>query len=63
MSGMSGRYDLKRDSAGWTVFDRWTGRAVVLGLVPQIGLAFGNAEERVRELNRRGDPEDRRILQ
>lgn len=35
----------------------------MLGLVPQIGLAFGNAEERVRELNRRGDPEDRRILQ
>jgi hypothetical protein len=60
---MSAHFDLRRDAAGWTVFDRWTGKTVVLGLTAQIGLAFANAEELVRKLNERGDPEERRILQ
>jgi hypothetical protein len=34
---------------------------VVIGSVPQVGLAF--AEELMRKLNERGDPEERRILQ
>jgi hypothetical protein len=36
---------------------------VVIGLVPQVGLGLANAEELVRKLNERGDPEERRILQ
>ncbi len=60
---MAAHYDLKRDAAGWTVFDRWTGRAVVIVLVPQTGLAFASAEDLVRKLNSRGDPENRKILQ
>lgn len=60
---MSAHFDVKRDAAGWTVFDRWTGKTVVIGLVPQVGLALANAEELMRKLNERGDPEERRILQ
>jgi hypothetical protein len=61
---MSAHYDLKRDTAGWTVFDRWTGRPVVIALVPQVGLSFAAAVQVVDKLNRRGgDPADRKILQ
>lgn len=60
---MSAHFDLKRDEIGWTVFDRWTGRAVVLALVPQIGLGLSRAEELVRKLNQRGEPDERKIMQ
>ena len=60
---MSAHFDLRRDGAGWTVFDRWTGKTVVIGSVPQLGLALADAEELVRKLNARGDPDERRILQ
>jgi len=59
---MSAQFDLKRDTAGWTVFDRWTGKAVVIAFIPQVGLGFANAEALVRALNQRGGG-DRRILQ
>jgi hypothetical protein len=60
---MSAHFDLRRDAAGWTVFDRWTGRPVVMGSVPQVGLDLPNAEELVRRLNQPGGPGKRRILQ
>ncbi len=60
---MSAQFDLRRDFSGWTVFDRWTGKPVVLGLTSQIGLRQEDAEEVVRQLNLRRDHDDRRILQ
>ena len=60
---MTGHFDLKRDAVGWTVFDRWTARPVVIAWAPQIGLTLADAEALVRELNGRGDPERRIILQ
>lgn len=63
MCVMSAHYDLKRDADGWTVFDRWTGKAVVIAFVPQVGLPFAAAEDVMHKLNRSGDPGDRKILQ
>ena len=60
---MSAHFDLRRDAAGWTVFDRWTGRPVVVTLIPQIGLALASAEALVRRLNQPGGSGNRRILQ
>lgn len=60
---MSAHFDIKRDAAGWSVFDRWTGKTVVLGSIAQIGLAFVNAVELARKLNEGGEPEERKILQ
>jgi hypothetical protein len=60
---MAFRYDARRDALGWTVFDRWTGRAVVLARAPQVGLTCAEAEELVGRLNGRGLAGDRSILQ
>jgi hypothetical protein len=60
---MSVRYDLRRDTVGWTVFDRWTGKPVVLAGSLQSGMSWIEAEELVRRLRRRRDEGDRSILQ
>lgn len=60
---MSLQYDIRRDSIGWTVFDRWTGRIVVLAKAEQYGLTWREADDLVERLNRRGLSGDRSILQ
>jgi hypothetical protein len=57
------QYDARRDSEGWTVFDRWTGKTVVLTGVAQIGLAWLEADDLADRLNHRGQGGDRRVLQ
>ena len=60
---MPSQFDLRRDATGWTVFDRWTGQPVVIGLVSQSGLNLAEAEDLVRRLNGRSDGDDRTVLQ
>jgi hypothetical protein len=57
------QYDCRRDATGWTVFDRWTGRVVILGGVPQVGLARPSADALAGSLNKRRLDGDRTILQ
>ena len=57
------QYDTRRDSRGWTVFDRWTGRAVIIGGAEQTGLDWIAADELVERLLRRRLAGDRSILQ
>lgn len=57
------RYDSRRDSAGWTVFDRWTGHAVALRGAEQSGLTWIEAENLIERLARRAPGGDRSILQ
>jgi hypothetical protein len=57
------QYDVRRDPHGWTVFDRWTGEAVVLSGAAQAGMAWLDAEDLIERLNRRRAQGDRSILQ
>jgi hypothetical protein len=52
------RYDMRRDLAGWTVYDVWTGQPVVIAERPQTCLERQDALELVTMLNdqvRRGN--------
>jgi hypothetical protein len=60
---MTVQYDTRRDDLGWTVFDRWTGRVVVLQGADQVGLPWADADDLVERLNRRRLEGDREILQ
>jgi hypothetical protein len=60
---MQQQFDLKRDAAGWTVFDRWTGETVVLAHARQEHLTWTEASDVLRRLQSRGGEGDRRILQ
>ena len=60
---MALQFDTRRDAKGWTVFDRWTGRAVILGPAAQEGLPFVAAADLAHKLNRRRLDGDRTILQ
>jgi len=57
------QYDCRRDDHGWTVFDRWTGRIVILQHSAQIGLDWSAANSLAARLNRRRLDGDRSILQ
>ncbi len=57
------RYDSRRDPLGWTVFDRWTGRPVVLLHCKQSGMTWIEAEDLIGRLGRRAEAGDRSILQ
>ncbi len=57
------QFDARRDGNGWTVFDRWTGQAVVLNGAEQMGLGWIDADELVERLNRRRREGDRSIFQ
>jgi len=60
---LSVQYDTRRDSRGWTVFDRWTGHVVVLTGAAQSGLSWVDADELAERLNRRRFDDGRNILQ
>jgi hypothetical protein len=57
------QFDTRRDDHGWSVFDRWTGRVVVLNGADQAGLAWVDADDLVERLNYRRLDGDRSILQ
>jgi hypothetical protein len=57
------QYDCRRDAKGWTVFDRWTGKVVVLAGEEQAGLDRPKADDLVDRLNQRRLDGDRSILQ
>jgi hypothetical protein len=57
------RYDIREDDAGWSVFDLWTGEAVVIGLTPQTGMDIQDADELADLLNLRASRGERAILQ
>ena len=59
---MAPQFDLRRDAAGWTVFDRWTGQTVIIEQVRQEGLTWEDASDVVRRLESRSGDGDRRIL-
>ena len=60
---MNIQFDTRRDPHGWTVFDRWTGRPVVVAWTAQQGLAFMDADDLAHRLNQRRHSGDRTILQ
>lgn len=60
---MANHYDIRRDGLGWTVFDRWTGMAVVLNWAAKSGLTYPEARDLAAMLNERGSSGDRSILQ
>ena len=57
------RYDMRKDPAGWTVFDVWTGHAVVIAGQVQHGLERDSALELVDLLNDQTRRGDRVVLQ
>lgn len=57
------QYEARRDEAGWTVFDRWTGMTVILDRAPLTGLPGVLADEFVERLNARQERGDRTIRQ
>lgn len=57
------QYDTRRDARGWTVFDRWTGKPVVVCGAEQTGLDWIVADELVERLLLRRLDGERRILQ
>lgn len=50
---MRERYDIRRDPRGWTLYDRFTGEAVVIATVTQAGLSHVDAIEMADMLNQR----------
>lgn len=60
---MAIHYDTKRDPQGWTVFDRWTGEAVVLAGAEQAGMAWLDADDLIQRLNRHHAKGARSLLQ
>ncbi len=52
---MTGRFDLRQDAEGWTVFDTVTCETVATVAAPRIGSLPVNAEELVLLLNRRAE--------
>lgn len=59
---MTVQFDTQRDDHGWTVFDRLTGRPVVIGLAVQCGLSFLDADDLADRLNRRRLAGDRSLV-
>jgi hypothetical protein len=57
------RYDMRKDLAGWTVFDVWTGQPVVIGGRVQNCLEREAALELVTMLNDQARRGDRVVLQ
>lgn len=57
------RFDIRPEGGGWTVFDCWTGQAVVFQGVVQIRLRLDEAYEMADLLNRRVAKGVRKIYQ
>lgn len=57
------RYNRKRDLAGWTVFDVWTGQPVVIADRLQSCLELVDANTLLKMLNEQARRGDRVVLQ
>ena len=57
------RYDIRRDSEGWTVFDLFTGEPVVIEMVPQTGLDIQDADELAELLDHKTFKDERALRQ
>jgi len=57
------RYDIREDSEGWTVFDLFTGEAVVINMVTQTGLDIQDADELAELLDHRTFKNERALRQ
>jgi hypothetical protein len=57
------RFAIRRDRAGWTVFEVWTGEAAVIAMVPQDALSEEDARHTADLLNRRARAGDRSVPQ
>jgi hypothetical protein len=57
------RFSVRRDPAGWTVYEVWTGEPAVIALVPQTGLSEEDAKHTADLLNRRARGGDRAVRQ
>jgi hypothetical protein len=60
---MIARYDLREDTFGWTVFDIWTGKPVIVHDTPQVGLEIQDADELAEALTWLSDKGDREVRQ
>jgi hypothetical protein len=60
---MIGRYDLREDHHGWTVFDIWTAAPVIIRETPQVGLDIQDADELAEALTWLADRGERRVMQ
>ncbi|KRB40994.1 hypothetical protein [Phenylobacterium sp. Root700] len=60
---MANRYDLRQDDEGWTVFDAFTGQAVVIANVPQVGLDIQDAVDLAQLLDKPAMRSDRTLRQ
>lgn len=57
------RFAVRPDDEGWTVFDNWTGLAVVIASVVQSGIGLDDALELCAMLQRRATQGDRQIYE
>ena len=60
---MNERYDIKRDDEGFTVFDIFTGKPVVIMEVPQVGLDIQDASDLAELLDKPAMRADRNLRQ
>lgn len=60
---MNERYDIREDDEGWTVFDIFTGRPVVIMDVPQTGLDIQDASDLAELLDKPAMRADRNLRQ
>lgn len=63
LAPMNERYDLRQDDEGWTVFDVFTGQAVVIANVPQVGLDIQDAVDLAELLDKPSMRADRNLRQ
>ena len=59
----SPRFQIRQDKEEWTVFDNWTGLAVMIAGVEQSGLSRQDADELRELLQKRAEKGDRRVYE
>jgi hypothetical protein len=47
------RFALRQDSAGWTVYEIWSGQPALVASVPQTGLSEDDAKHTLALLNKK----------
>jgi hypothetical protein len=57
------RFTIRRDSAGWSIYERFTGEVAVIALTPQTGLSEDDAKHTAELLNTRARQGDRSLRQ
>jgi hypothetical protein len=60
---MASRYVIRRDAAGFSVVDNFTGEPLVLAMDPQTGLSEEDAQHLAALFNKRAEQGERTLLQ